>query len=120
MGIENAEMALSSNLGIDQAINFLQRAKDAFEQAQNSDLSLKATVHRNSLLQRSEILRTAQSTGVFETASVEKNTAKVAASLLEENNLEETATLINALSPLLNEYIQSKLDESIVSRIKSF
>jgi len=120
VGIENAEMALSSDLGIDQAINFLQRAKDAFEQAQNSDLCLKATVHRNSLLQRSEILRAAQSTGLFETASVEKNTAKVAASLLEENNLEETATLINALSPLLNEYIQSKLDENIVSRIKSF
>ena len=95
VGIENAEMALSSDLGIDQAINFLQRAKDAFEQAQNSDLCLKATVHRNSLLQRSEILRVAQSTGLFETASVEKKTAKVAASLLDENNLEETATLIS-------------------------
>ena len=47
MGVENAEMALSSNLGIDQAINFLQRAKDAFEHVQNSDLSLKATDHRN-------------------------------------------------------------------------
>ena len=128
LGIDNAELASSSEIEYEEALAFLKRSEYCFDKASNSELLTKTKTQLESMNLRSEL-----STGHWDRRAVrsgdqdlegdiggemEEKAAEVIEKLLKENLLLECTNLLNTVVPALPLYTQGKLEEAIVSKMR--
>lgn len=116
VGIDNAELAGSPDIELDQTISYLDRAIYCFKKASSPELVVKAQTHKQSVHLRSKLASLSDND---DKNQIEEEAAPVIEKLLSENLLLECTCLLNALIPLLTNYTQNKLDEEITSKIGS-
>jgi hypothetical protein len=116
VGIDNAELAGSPDIELDQTISYLDRAIYCFKKASSPELVVKAQTHKQSVHLRSKLASLSDND---DKNQIEEEAAPVIEKLLSENLLLECTSLLNALIPLLTNYTQNKLDEEITSKIGS-
>ncbi len=118
VGIDNAELAESPEIGLGQAVDYLRRAAYCFEKAQSPDLVAKARAHTSSLRLRMKIASSTIEGGEDHYyATTEVDTAGVVEQLLGENLLSESLRLLGDVAPVLPRYTRGKLGETITSKI---
>ena len=131
-GIDNAELAETSEIGLEQSLGYLQRAIHMFENAQSAELVAKARVHCNSVRLREKLIRIGSSkasryaTSPATTYSrndngrqtVEEEAAEMVEQLLRANLLMECTNLLRAATHVVSPYTQQKLEEYIISKIQ--
>lgn len=118
VGIDNAELAESPEIGLGQAVDYLRRAAYCFEKAQSPDLVAKARAHTSSLRLRMKIASsTIEGEEDHYYATTEVDTAGVVEQLLGENLLSESLRLLGDVAPVLPRYTRGKLGETITSKI---
>jgi hypothetical protein len=114
VGIDNAELAESSEMELEQAMDYVQRATYCFEKAQSMDLVAKAQAHSSSLQ-----LRLKRFTSTIKDYDIlEVDAAGVVEQLLRENLLSETLCLLKDIMPFLPQYTQEKLEGEIMSKTR--
>ena len=113
VGIDNAEIAESSDIETEQAISYLRRAIYCFEKAQSTELMAKAQAHLNSVNKRSMIASAPSN----DLENMEAEAATVTEELLKENLPLECMNMLNSVMPLLPAYTQEKLEETITSKM---
>ena len=118
VGIDNAELAGSPDIELDQALSYLERAIYCFQTAQQSDLVAKAQTHRLCIQLRQKLGYAQSSAGA--SLAVEEETAQVAESLMRENLLAEAVDLLEAVTPHLSPYAQDKLDANVTANLRMF
>ena len=117
VGIDNAELAESPEIGLGQAVDYLRRAAYCFEKAQSPDLVAKARAHTSSLRLRMKIASSTIEGEDHYYATTEVDTAGVVEQLLGENLLSESLCLLGDVAPVLPRYTRGKLEETITSKI---
>ena len=118
VGIDNAELAGSSDIELDQAMSYLKRAVYCFNKASSSELVSKAQTHSLSVHLRSELLKISPaSDDNIDVSALEEEAAGVIEKLLRENLLLECTNLLNTILPNLSKYTQNKLEEAIASKL---
>ena len=117
MGIDNAELADTSEIGLEECLSYLERAIYCFTKAQSSELVAKAQVHVKSVQLREKLSQTDLSRAHSERQIIEEEAAGMVELLLRENLLLECRHLLNASTRLFSPYTQQKLEEDIVSKI---
>ena len=115
VGIDNAELAESPEIGLEQAVDYLRRAAYCFEKAQSPDLVAKARAHSSSLRLRMKIASATIEEDYY--YATEVDTAGVVEQLLGENLLSESLCLLGDVAPVLPQYTRGKLEETINSKI---
>jgi len=115
VGIDNAELAESPEIGLEQAVVYLNRAAYCFEKAQSPDLVAKARAHTSSLRLRMKIASATIEEDYYYAKEVD--TAGVVEQLLGENLLSESLSLLGDVAPVLPQYTRGKLEETITSKI---
>lgn len=118
-GIDNAELATSSDIELDEASSFLKRAIYCFEKAQSSELIAKANAHLLSIQFRSKHAIDVKSYSADKLEILEREVAQLVQSLLEENLWSECMNLLDIITPHLDTYTQDKLEDKIISKIQS-
>jgi len=119
VGIDNAELASAPEIELKQVQNYLERAIYCFEKAQSSDLVAKAQTHCRSVQMRERLSERGLSSMENDDGEmIEKEAAEVVSLLLMENLLTESVNLINMVRPLLSQYTQKKLEETIITKIQ--
>lgn len=113
VGIDNAEVAGSSDIELEQAMSYLDRAVFCFEKAQSSELASKAYAHSRSVQLRLKIA----SAPADYCKHIEGDAAQVIEKLLKVNLLSECVNLLDLIGPQLSEYTQRKLVELLTSKI---
>ena len=113
VGIDNAELAESPEIELEQAVNYLNRAAYCFEKAQSPDLVAKAQAHSSSLRLRMNIA----SRTIEDDYATEVDTAGVVEQLLRESLLSESLSLLGDVAHVLPQYTRGKLEETITSKI---
>ncbi|KAL9181777.1 hypothetical protein ACHAXT_012120 [Thalassiosira profunda] len=114
VGIDNAELAGSPDIELDQALSYLERAIYCFQTAQQSDLVAKAQTHRLSIVLREKL---SKCTEVDD--DCERDVANTATSLLKEGLLEECMNLLNSFAPFQSPYAQDKLDANVTASLRN-
>ena len=117
VGIDNAELAGSPDIELDQALSYLERAIYCFQTAQQSGLVAKAQTHRLCIQLRQKLGYAQSSAGA--SLAVEEETAQVAESLMRENLLAEAVDLLEAVTPHLSPYAQDKLDANVTANLRN-
>ncbi len=112
VGIDNAELAESSEIELEQAVDYLKRAASCFEKAQSPELVAKAQAHSSSLQLRMKI-----ASAIEDYDAVEVDAAGVVEQLLRESLLSESLCLLEDVAPVLPQYTRGKLEETITSKI---
>ena len=116
-GIDKADLASSSDIELEQALSYLNRALYCLDKAQSSELLGKANTHLQSVHLRSkDITQDVSSPDKLETT--EREIAQMTQSLLKEDLLTECIRLLNYINPYLSTYTQQKLDEMIIKKIQ--
>lgn len=115
VGIDNAELAESPEIGLEQAVDYLRRAAYCFEKAQSQDLAAKARAHSSSLRLRMKIASATIEEDYY--YATEVDTAGVVEQLLGENLLSESLCVLGDVAPVLPQYTRGKLEETITSKI---
>jgi len=118
VGIDNAELAESSDIKLHQARSYLDRAIYCFHEAQNSELVAKAQVQVQSVQLREKLIRIDSPIAKDAMEMIEREATQVLKSLLRENLLMECMNLLSLIAPILSSYTQQKLDDCITSRIQ--
>jgi len=118
VGVDNAELADSSEIEMDQALGYLERAIYCFQEAQNSDLVTKAQAQCQSVKFREKLMDIGSSATRHDMETFERECAQVIDVLLEENLLLECINLLGSITPLLSQYRQRKLEECMTSQIR--
>ena len=116
-GIDNAELAASPDIELEQASRYLKRAIYCFEKAQSSELVAKANTHLLSVELRAKYTHVKSFTH-NELEDVERETANLTQLLLKENLMLECMKLLDNITPFLSSYTQEKLEEKIVTKIQ--
>ena len=116
-GINNAELAESTDIEPEQAISYLTRAIYCFEKAQNQELLSKANAHLLSVELRCKHvdIKSLERDGLD---AIEVEAAQVTKALLEEHLLSECLELLKFVSPYLSKYAQDQLDEHVIRKIQ--
>ena len=112
VGIDNAELAESPEIELDQAVDYLKRAAYCFEKAQSPELVAKARAHSSSLRLQMKIAST-----IEDYDATEVDAAGVVEQLLSESLLSESLCLLGDIAPVLPQYTRGKLEETITSKI---
>ena len=115
-GFNNAELAESAELDLDQAQNALDRAIWCFEQASDSALAAKARMHQLSIQFRLD-LASSDEHGNDE-ATVEMKGTKVMESLVKECLLGEVLNVFYSIGPFLSSYTKEALERQFISKIR--
>jgi len=118
VGIDNAELAGSSEVELEQALSYLDRAIYCFREAQSSELVTKAQAQYLSVQLREKLIQIDSSTTMHDRETIEREAAHVLELLLRENLLLECMNLLSSITPVLSPYTQQKLEEYITSRIR--
>ena len=117
VGIDNAELAETSEIGLEDCLGYLERAIYCFTKAQSSELVAKAQVHVKSVQLREKLIQTDATGATSDKQIIEQETAEMVELLLRENLLLECRNLLNTTARLFSPYTQQKLEENIVSKI---
>ena len=118
-GIDNAELAASPDIELEEAMRYLKRAIYCFEKAQSSELVAKANVHLASVQLRAKYAQV-KSFAQNNLEAVEREAAQLTQLLLKENLLLECTKLLNFITPFLSMYTQEKLEERIIIKIQLY
>ena len=118
VGIDNAELAGSSEVELEQALSYLDRAIYCFREAQSSELVTKAQAQCRSVRLREKLIQIDSSTTMHGMETIEREAAQVLELLLRENLLLECMNLLSSITHVLSPYTQQKLEEYITSRIR--
>lgn len=113
VGIDNADLAGSSDIEAEQAMSYLKRALYCFEKAQSSELVAKAQAHSLSVQLRSKISSMAEE----DIVKTEVEVAQAIQKLLKENLLLECMHLFHSVTASLPDYTRDKLFETIIFKI---
>jgi len=117
LGIDNAELASSSEIEYEEALAFLKRSEYCFDKASNSELLTKTKTQLESMNLRSDLTSGMNFAGDIG-GDLEEKAAEVIEKLLKENLLLECTNLLNTVVPVLPLYTQGKLEEAIVSKMR--
>ncbi|KAL9182922.1 hypothetical protein ACHAXT_004201 [Thalassiosira profunda] len=117
-GIDNAELAESSEIDLKQSISYLDRAIYCFTKAQNQNLLSKARAHRRSLEWRHENGHMDSTSPADLSRIVELKVAKLTEALLREDLCSECVNLLIFAAPFLSSYTQKRLEGDMISKIR--
>ena len=117
-GIDNAELAESSEIDLEQSISYLDRAIYCFDKAQNKDLLSKARAHRRSLEWRHENGHMDSTSPADLSRIVELKVAKLTEALLREDLCSECVNLLTFAAPFLSSYTQTRLEGDMTTKIR--
>ncbi|CAB9504446.1 tetratricopeptide repeat and ankyrin repeat containing 1 [Seminavis robusta] len=114
LGLDNAIHAEETG-DIEEALDWLDKAIYCFGKANQAELARKVRAHKSSLALRQDI-------GLFENdnqdvTKLELEASLVAESLLSAGLTSEAGRLLKLLLPLLSEYSQNKLQETVISKL---
>ena len=115
-GFNNAELAESAELDLEQAQNSLDRAIWCFGQAGSSELAGKARLHRTSVQFRRDLL--AGGDDGDDPGMVETQCAQIMASLTKEGLLSEALNACYSISGLVSPYTKNELERHFVSTLR--
>ena len=115
-GIDNAELAESSEIDLEQSISYLDRAIYCFDKAQNKDLLSKARAHRRSIDWREKHFH--MDASPEEPNLLEAEAAQLAQALLTEGLYLECVNLLTFAAPFLSFYTQKRLEGDMISKIR--
>ena len=118
VGIDNADLASSSDLDPMQAASYLDRSIYCFEKAQRTELVAKAQAHLDSIKLRQKNLQNHGSSMATDEKDTEEEAAHVLGLLLEEQLYSECMNLLGSIAPIVSPYTQQKLEETIISLIE--
>ena len=116
-GIDNAELAASPDIELEEAMRYLKRAIYCFEKVQSSELVTKANAHLLSVELRAKYTHVKSFTH-NELEDVERETANLTQLLLKENLMLECMKLLEFITPFLSSYTKEKLEEKIITKIQ--
>ena len=119
-GFNNAEMAESAELDLEQAHNALDRSIWCFEQAGSHELAAKARTHRQSIQFRLELSRQQQLGTDDSTAKlvIEMKGAQMMESLKAEGLLLEILNLFYSMKPFISVFVSEELERCYISKIR--
>jgi len=117
-GIDNAELALSPDIDMEQSISYLNRAIYCLDKAQNSELVAKANTHLQSVQLRSKSIIQDVSSSSDKLEAIEREVAQLTRSLLKEDLLSECTKLLDYMMPYLSTYTKQELEEKIITKIQ--
>ena len=118
-GFNNAEMAESADLGLDQAHSLFKRSIWCFEQAGNHELSAKATVHRKTIQFRLDLASQRFSDDANDQTVIETNGAQIIESLISEGLLSEVMNVFYSISPIVPIYVKEEVERYCICKIRS-
>lgn len=122
-GFNNAEMAESVELGLEQAHHSLDRSIWCFEQAGNHELAGKARVHRLSIQFRLDLVPLQQqrraSNDVNDQSIFEVKGAQMMESLTTEGLLFEVLNIFYSISSFISPHAKEELERCFISKIRS-
>ena len=119
-GIDNAELASSPDIDLEQSISYLNRAIYCLDKAQSSELVAKANTHLQSIQLRSNNITQDVSSSPDKLEAMEREVAQLTSSLLKEDLLLECTKLLDYINPYLSTYTIEKLEENIITKIQAY
>jgi hypothetical protein len=119
-GFNNAEMAESAELELEQAHNALDRSIWCFEQAGSHELAAKARTHRQSIQFRLDLVQQQQLGTDDSTAQlvIEMKGAQMMESLQAEGLLIELLNLFYSMKPFISVFVSEELERCYISKIR--
>ena len=121
-GFNNAEIAESVELDLEQAHSSLERSIWCFEQAGNHELAAKARAHRQSIQFRLDLVppheQQRKSHGINDPHLIEMKGAKIMESLISEGLLFEVLNIFYSISPFIPPYVKEELERCFISKIR--
>ena len=119
-GFNNAEMAESAELELEQAHNALDRSIWCFEQAGSNELAAKARTHRQSIQFRLDLVQQQQLGTDDSTAQlvIEMKGAQMMESLQAEGLLIELLNLFYSMKPFISVFVSEELERCYISKIR--
>ena len=117
-GIDNAELASSPDIDLEQSISYLNRAIYCLDKAQNSELVAKANTHLQSVQLRSKTITQDVYSSSDKLGAMEREVAELTRSLLKEDLVSECTKLLDYMFPYLSSYTKEKLEEKIITKIQ--
>lgn len=112
-GFNNAEMAESTELDLEQSFNALDRSVYCFEQAGNLKLASKARTHRQSIKFRQNLGNI-----INDKEMVEMKGSQIMESLAKEDLLFEVLNLFYSIGPYLSTYTKVELESRFISKVR--
>ncbi len=122
-GLNNAEIAESAELELEQAHSAIDRSIWCFEQAGNHELAAKARVHRQAIDFRLDLVSPHQrwrlSDDVSDHSVIEMKGAQIIESLTSEGLLFEVLNIFYSISPFISHYVKEELERCFIFKIRS-
>lgn len=121
-GFNNAEIAESAELDLEQAHSSLERSIWCFEQGGNHELAAKARAHRQSIQFRLGLVPPHEqqciSDGINGQNLIEVKGAQIMESLISEGLLFEVLNIFYSISPFIPPYVKEELERCFISKIR--
>ena len=117
-GFNNAELAETAEVDLEQAQNYLDQAIWCFEQADNLELATKARTHRRSVQFRIHLIPSHDHKHTNDHAVVEMKGSQLMGSLMKESLLFEVLNVYYSISPFLSTYAKEELEGRFISKIR--
>jgi hypothetical protein len=117
-GFNNAEMAESAELDLEQAYNALDRSIWCFEQAGSHELAAKARAHRQSIQFRLDLVQQHGTDDSTAQLVIEMKGAQMMESLQAECLLIELLNLFYSMKPFVSVFVSEELERCYISKIR--
>lgn len=117
-GFNNAEMAESAELDLEQARYALDRSIWCFEQAGSHELAAKARTHRQSIQFRLDLVQQFGTDDSTAQLVIEMKGAQMMESLKAEGLLIELLNLYYSMKPFISVFVSEELERCCISKIR--